>query len=456
MVVDHRGERSRSAGRGQAGPGAGERVAKALARAGVASRRDVERYIAEGRVSLNGQVLDSPAVKVGAGDVLMVDGKVVDDAEPTRLWRYHKPVGLVTTHKDPHERPTVFSYLPAGMPRVISVGRLDLNSEGLLLLTNDGGLARSLELPSSGWVRRYRARARGRITQEKLDRLQNGITIEGVNYGPIDAKLDKAKEGPQGANLWITVGLTEGKNREVRRVLEHLGLTVNRLIRLAYGPFSLGPLASGEVEEVGPRVIRELLAGHIAPEAMPSRRPHALASAPQHRAPTQPTAGRGSRGFGLSGGGERARALRIEVTRSARRAPAGADWSQAVGARLRSLPRAEQPPRRRRRWSTSPGGRSRSPSLGLPRNPARRPRPAQAARPSPQAGRRGPGPRPGADRGRTPGLQPDQSRGPARNRGVRRNARTRPSGPPPGGRHRYRRTPRRPCPSSARPASGCR
>ena len=260
-------------------------MAKALARAGVASRRDVERLIAERRVALNGRVLDTPAVKIEPGDVLTVDGKVVDEAEPTRLWRYHKPVGLMTSHKDPQGRPTVFAALPAGMPRVISVGRLDLNSEGLLLLTNDGALARTLELPSSGWVRRYRARARGRITQERLDALKQGITIEGVNYGAIEARLDKAKEGPQGANLWITVALTEGKNREVRRVLDHLGLQVNRLIRLAYGPFSLGTLESGAVEEVGPRVIRELLADRIAPENLPrgDRPPPAPAARPGRR-----------------------------------------------------------------------------------------------------------------------------------------------------------------------------
>ena len=249
-----------------------ERVAKALARAGVASRRDVERLIEAGRVALNGQVLKTPAVKVGPGDTLTVDGKPVSAAEPTRLWRYHKPTGLVTTHKDPHERPTVFQAMPKGMPRVISIGRLDLNSEGLLLLTNDGALARALELPSAGWVRRYRARARGRTDQARLDTLKDGITIEGVRYGPIDARIDKMKENPDGvssANVWITVALSEGKNREVRRVLEALGLTVNRLIRLSYGPFQLGVLGQGQVEEVGPRVIREQLVDFIAPENMP-------------------------------------------------------------------------------------------------------------------------------------------------------------------------------------------
>jgi 23S rRNA pseudouridine2605 synthase len=254
---------------------AGERVAKALARAGVASRRDVERLIEAGRVAINGKVLTTPAVKVAPGDILTVDGAVVSDAEPTRMWRYHKPVGLVTTHKDPHGRPTVFEALAAsapGLPRVISVGRLDLNSEGLLLLTNDGALARALELPTTGWMRRYRARAHGRTDQARLDTLKQGLTIDGVRYGPIDARLDKVKEhrdGTSPANVWITVMLTEGKNREVRKVLEHLGLKVNRLIRLSYGPFQLGTLGVGQVEEIGPRVIREQLEGLIAPENMP-------------------------------------------------------------------------------------------------------------------------------------------------------------------------------------------
>ena len=248
----------------------GERVAKALARAGVASRREVERLIAAGRVRLNGQLLDTPAIKIAPGDVLTVDGAVVGAPEPARVWRYHKPAGLVTTHKDPKDRPTVFDHLPAGLPRVISVGRLDLNTEGLLLLTNDGTLARALELPATGLARRYRARARGAATQEKLDRLKDGMTVEGVHYGPIDARLDKAKEGGTGANLWITLTLHEGKNREVRKVLEALGLTVNRLIRLSYGPFQLGTLEPGAVEEVGPRVIREQLGEHIAPQNLPT------------------------------------------------------------------------------------------------------------------------------------------------------------------------------------------
>ncbi|HEY3949952.1 pseudouridine synthase [Phenylobacterium sp.] len=256
-----------------------------LARAGVASRREVERLIEAGRVALNGQVLTTPAIKVEPGDILTVDGEVVTEAEPARLFRYHKPVGLLTSHKDPQGRPTLFDRLPGGLPRLISVGRLDINSEGLLLLTNDGGLARALEMPQTGVVRRYRARAHGRVTQARLDTLKAGITVEGVRYGSIEATLDKAKEGPQGSNLWITVVLAEGKNREVRRVLEALGLKVNRLIRLSYGPFALATLGPGEVEEVGPRVIREQLAQHIAPQNLPT------GDRPAWKAPSKAAAG---------------------------------------------------------------------------------------------------------------------------------------------------------------------
>ncbi len=261
--------RARDAG-GQGPPPAGERVAKVLARAGVASRRDAERLIEAGKVALNGQTLTTPAVKVGPGDNLTVDGVPIQAAEPARLFRYHKPVGLVTTHHDPKGRKTVFDALPAGLPRLISVGRLDIASEGLLLLTNDGGLARALELPSGGWVRRYRARARGRIDQARLDRLEGGITVEGVRYGAIEATLDRARDGPPGANLWITLTLAEGKSREVRRVLEALGLAVNRLIRVAYGPFALNALAPGAVEEVEPGTLREQLAHAITPANLPA------------------------------------------------------------------------------------------------------------------------------------------------------------------------------------------
>ena len=247
----------------------GERIAKALARAGVCSRRDAERLIAEGRVAVNGRILDTPAFKVSPIDDIRVDGKPVAAAEATRLWRYHKPAGLVTTHRDPQDRPTVFQRLPPDMPRVVSVGRLDLTSEGLLLLTNDGELARTLELPANGWVRRYRARAHGRITQAELDKLAQGINVEGVKYGPIQAELDRQ----QGANAWITVSIMEGKNREVRRVLEAIGLKVNRLIRIAYGPFQLGLLEPGKVEEVPRKVVRDQLGAKAPKKPRKDQRP---------------------------------------------------------------------------------------------------------------------------------------------------------------------------------------
>lgn len=206
-------------------------------------------------MKLNGVVLDTPAVKVTSADKVQVDGRPVGAPEATRLWRYHKPTGLVTTHSDPAGRATVFQNLPPDLPRVISVGRLDLTSEGLLLLTNDGELARSLELPSNGWLRRYRARAYGRVTQDELDHLKDGITVDGVRYGSIEATLERGG----GANAWITVSITEGKNREVRRVLDAIGLKVNRLIRISYGPFQLGTLEPGAVEEVPRKVLKEQL-----------------------------------------------------------------------------------------------------------------------------------------------------------------------------------------------------
>jgi 23S rRNA pseudouridine2605 synthase len=232
-----------------------ERVAKLLARAGVCSRRDAERWIAEGRVSVDGQVLNTPAVTVTPENEIRVDGALLPAPERPRLWRYHKPVGLVTTHRDEKGRPTVFDSLPRELPRLISVGRLDLNSEGLLLLTNDGALARRLELPSTGWVRRYKVRVHGEVDPAGLAGLEAGTTIGGVSYGPIRASFERR----QGSNAWITMALREGRNREVRRVLEHLGLQVTRLIRLAYGPFQLGNLARGAVAEVPRKVLAEQL-----------------------------------------------------------------------------------------------------------------------------------------------------------------------------------------------------
>jgi 23S rRNA pseudouridine2605 synthase len=236
------------------------RIAKALARAGLCSRREAERWIELGRVSVNGEVLKSPALDVSPGDLILVDGNPLPAAEPPRLWRYHKPRGLVTTHSDPQGRPTVFAALPKELPRVISVGRLDFNTEGLLLLTNDGSLARHLELPATGWLRRYRVRAHGAVTQEALERLTEGAEIAGIRYGSIEAALDKV----QGSNVWLTIGLREGKNREVRTVLDSLGLTVNRLIRVSFGPFQLLDLPSGAVEPVKRRVLADQLPAPIA------------------------------------------------------------------------------------------------------------------------------------------------------------------------------------------------
>jgi 23S rRNA pseudouridine2605 synthase len=238
----------------------GERIAKVIARAGLASRREAEAWIAAGRVSVNGAKITSPALNVTRADRIVVDGKPLPGAERTRLFLYHKPRGLVTTSSDPQGRPTIFDALPRDLPRLISIGRLDLSTEGLLLLTNDGGLARALELPSTGWLRRYRVRAHGKVTQPQLDALRDGVTVDGINYGPIDAVLDRE----QTSNVWITFAIREGKNREVRNVLRHLGLQVARLIRVSFGPFQLGELAEGEVSEVPTRILRDQLGERLA------------------------------------------------------------------------------------------------------------------------------------------------------------------------------------------------
>ncbi|HET8729318.1 MAG TPA: pseudouridine synthase, partial [Alphaproteobacteria bacterium] len=280
---------------------AGDRLAKVIARAGVCSRRDAEGWIRDGRVAVNGKLVRTPAFNVGNADTITLDGAPLAARAGTRLWLYHKPAGLVVTEKDTGGRETVFEKLAAmGLPRVLSVGRLDITTEGLLLLTNDGGLKRVLELPATGWMRRYRVRAFGSITQEQLDVLKDGIELDGVSYGPIEARLERQ----QGANVWLELGLREGKNREVKNVLSALGLQVNRLIRVSYGPFQLGDLAPGAVETVPARVLREQLGRRLAREAgadfhseMPEvaaqkqrANPKLRAAAPGKAAPARPKA----------------------------------------------------------------------------------------------------------------------------------------------------------------------
>lgn len=236
-----------------------ERIAKRIARAGLCSRREAEKWIEAGRVSVNGQRLSSPAFTVGASDKIIVDGKALPGPEKSRLFLYHKPVGLVTTNKDEQGRATVFDHLPKDLPRVVSIGRLDMNTEGLLLLTNDGELARYLELPATGWRRQYRVRVQGKVDERKLENLKKGITVEGIHYKSIEAKLDRT----QGSNAWLSVTLIEGKNREIRRVMEALDLRVNRLIRVSYGPFVLGTIPEGKVEEVKEKVMKVEIDGYF-------------------------------------------------------------------------------------------------------------------------------------------------------------------------------------------------
>ena len=243
----------------------GERIAKVVARAGICSRREAERYIEQGRIAVNGCVLTSPADVVTPADVITVDQKPLPEKEKTRVWRYYKPAGLVTSHKDPEGRPTVFDSLPDTLPRVISVGRLDLNSEGLLLLTNDGEFARQMELPSTGWTRRYRVRIHGEMTPEIMEKLAAGVTVEGVRYAGVQVVIDKK----QGSNTWLTVALKEGKNREIRRLMEFFGFQVTRLIRIAYGPFQLGNLEKGGVDEISGKALQEQTGGKISIEKQP-------------------------------------------------------------------------------------------------------------------------------------------------------------------------------------------
>ena len=249
----------------------GERIAKVMARAGLCSRREAEQWIAAGRVAVDGQVLTSPALNVKPGQSVVVDGKPLQEAEPPRLFRYHKPAGIITAARDPEGRKTIYDTLPPDLPRLMPIGRLDYNSEGLLLLTNDGELKRRLELPSTGWLRRYRVRVHGVPGEPQLQALSAGITVDGLRYGPIQAKVDRV----QGSNCWLTVALREGKNREIRHVMGHLGFEVTRLIRTGYGPFQLGNLEPRMTEEVRPKVLKEQLglaeAGVLRPAQVAAR-----------------------------------------------------------------------------------------------------------------------------------------------------------------------------------------
>ncbi|NKB48212.1 MAG: pseudouridine synthase [Alphaproteobacteria bacterium] len=246
----------------------GERIAKVLARAGLCSRREAERWIALGRVKVDGQVIDSPALNVLPDADILVDDAPLPDRQPTRLWRYHKPTGRLTTRRDPEGRPTIYDGLPPELANAITIGRLDMNSEGLLLLTNDGALARRLELPSTGWIRKYRVRVHGAVDAKSLESLANGVTIDGQHYGAITATLERQV----GANAWIAVALREGKNREIRRVMEHLGYSVSRLIRTSFGPFQLGKLPRGNVEEVANKVLASNLPRDVRADAAHHRR----------------------------------------------------------------------------------------------------------------------------------------------------------------------------------------
>jgi 23S rRNA pseudouridine2605 synthase len=375
----------------------GDRIAKVLSRAGVASRRDAERMISEGRVKVNGKPVTSPALNVLPSDRILVDGKPVDPPEPTRLWLYHKPAGLVTSDNDELGRATVFEQLPEGMPRVMSVGRLDLTSEGLLILTNDGEVKRKLELPATGWLRRYRVRINGSVSEDKLDELRRGITVDGVDYQPMDVTFDRQ----QGANAWLTIAIREGKNREIRRVMEALGVTVNRLIRTSYGPFQLGNLAAGAVEELPRRQVRDQL-GLIDPdEDGPSKPAQGRKPGPKSARPAGPVM-RSTKG-----------------PRPGEDAPRPARSAAAKPARS-AVPRLvdeDRPPRPR---TPRPVAEADRPKTGGPRKPYA-PRAGQDERPQSAGGKsfgyrshaaeqsprpRGPAPAADGERPRSPAYKP--------------------------------------------------
>ncbi len=475
------GKQPRTSEEAESAP-ARERIAKRLARAGLCSRRDAETWVLAGRIAVNGKIIDTPATTVGEGDRIEVDGKPLPARERTRLWLYHKPAGLVTTSRDPEGRTTVFSALPADMPRVLSIGRLDINTEGLLLLTNDGGLARILELPDTGWLRRYRVRAHGEITQDQLDPLKDGIAVDGILYGPIEAVMDRA----QGANVWMTLALREGKNREVKKVLGALGLTVNRLIRLSFGPFQLGDLPEGEVREIKGRMLRDQLGPRLI-EASGADFDSPVANRQQGEAAAEPRKREGRaaakwkpRAAGQAGEGE---LERLDTRKPARPrnnpagAPARGKTERAAGRaeghpgrRADSGPRAEGAGRREgapggasadapRRAGGKSGGKYGSPAGGKSRDEAPRPgarprgkpsgdepsgasarpsspgRPPSSGRPSSPGGGFGKG-RDGAPGGRGKGKGSDKgsNRGSDRGGGNRGNDGPGKGGRPPSGR----------------------
>ena len=381
-----------------------DRIAKVMARAGAASRRDAERMISEGRVTVNGKVIDSPALDVTPKDRITIDGRPLDPPEPSRLWLYHKPEGLVTSARDEQGRATVFDHLPPELPRVMTIGRLDLNSEGLLLLTNDGELKRRLELPSTGWLRKYRVRVNGRPEDSAFDPLRKGIVVDGESFQPMTVSLDRQ----QGANAWLTIGIREGKNREIRRAMDAVNLTVNRLIRVSYGPFQLGDLKAGEVSEVRPRMLKDQLGLTETPMPQESARPR--------RAAPQAPEGSGGRLGPAKGAGRSAPAARDKPGQpgpqtAARRTAKTASGARGMAASAdRWLDRAERGAAPAKPAPAPKGGLSRGGARpeALDDAPRRRtsPRaedaPARAPR-SPQA----PGTRPGGTpRGPAPGGKP--------------------------------------------------
>ena len=362
-------------------PADADRIAKVIARAGLASRREAERMIREGRVTVNGQKIDSPALDVLPTDLIVVDGRKLDEKQDTRLWLYYKPVGLVTSDSDEKGRQTVFDALPRDLPRVMSIGRLDLTSEGLLLLTNDGELKRRLELPSTGWLRRYRVRVNGKPDDATLEPLRKGIEIEGERFQAMEVVLDRQ----QGANAWLTVGIREGRNREIRRAMEAVGLAVNRLIRVSYGPFQLGNLGTGEVSEIKGRVLRDQLGLDTSETEAPGRAPKGKGR-PDRSGPGQtkgPRSGPGKPGSGKPASGKQGSGKPGRARGAAADSDdwqSGKSWRGAggpaakTGAKTGAKSGPKSGPRGNATGGKRPGGDSRGPNQGPKKGPGQGPR----------------------------------------------------------------------------------